>query len=182
MKVVAIIFAIGAAIYGLFYIGAMAAVTLDIWMDFPSRREKKKEKEESRRLNDARIAWAAACDYYNELTEESKNRAGTDSMNMINDTAIENARIAMLNAQTAYEDLMRTTQEGMNAMEEARLAATGIEFGGYNPDPNLNPGMSFAMQETYNDDPGWSNSFDSGMDSFSNDSFGGWDNSFNSFF
>ena len=33
------------------------------------------------------------------------------------------------------------------AVEQARLAATGIEFGGYNPDPNLNPGMSSSMQD-----------------------------------
>ena len=44
----------------------------------------------------------------------------------------------MLNQQQAMDTAMR-------AAEQARLQATGIEFGGYNPDPNLNPGMQSSM-------------------------------------
>ena len=215
MKAIVTIIMIGMAIYGLLHLVAWAVIVKDVCSDHKSRntRNKKKENEDNRKLNDAKIAYAAACDYYNELVEENKSRATTGmEMNQINEIAIENARIAMMNAQMAYEDMMRTMQIGINAAEEARLAATGIEFGGYNPDPNLNPGMSFAMEETrslcdstswadssfdsdpgwnnsFDSDPGWSNSFDSGWDSFSNDSFGGWDsgssgwdNSFNAFF
>ena len=45
------------------------------------------------------------------------------------------------------EESLRASEEAMRAAEEARLAATGIEFGGYNPDPNLNPGMQSAMHD-----------------------------------
>lgn len=36
-------------------------------------------------------------------------------------------------------------QQAQHADEMARMAATGIEFGGTNCDPNLNPGMSSMM-------------------------------------
>ena len=48
----------------------------------------------------------------------------------------ENMEQAMENARLAAEDAMR-------AAENARLDNTGIEFGGRNADPNLNPSMHF---------------------------------------
>ena len=53
----------------------------------------------------------------------------------------------MLNQQTIDMQNQLAIDNAMRAAEDARLAATGIEFGGYNPDPNLNPGMSSTMQD-----------------------------------
>jgi hypothetical protein len=39
-------------------------------------------------------------------------------------------------------------QQAQHADEMARMAATGIEFGGTNCDPNLNPGMSSMMDHS----------------------------------
>ena len=43
-------------------------------------------------------------------------------------------------------------QQTMRDMDNAMRMSTGIEFGGYNPDPNLNPGMDFAQSMAF--DPG----------------------------
>ena len=51
--------------------------------------------------------------------------------------------------QMADRQNQQAMDNAMRAAEEARLAATGIEFGGYNPDPNLNPGMQ-SMQNFSN--------------------------------
>lgn len=48
------------------------------------------------------------------------------------------------------ESSMRAMDDSMRATEEARLASTGIEFGGYNPDPNLNPSMHSMMDNFSN--------------------------------
>lgn len=45
----------------------------------------------------------------------------------------------MLN-QNIYDHQMQNQQ----MMDDSWRAATGIEFGGYNPDPNLNSGMNFC--------------------------------------
>ena len=43
------------------------------------------------------------------------------------------------------EESIRASEESIRAAEEAQRMATGIEFGGYNSDPNLNPGMQNMM-------------------------------------
>ena len=48
-----------------------------------------------------------------------------------------------------------------DAAEDARLSSTGIEFGGYNPDPNLNPSMHSQQDSMTN-----MNSFNNGSGMF----------------
>lgn len=45
------------------------------------------------------------------------------------------------------QHLMAMMDLNMSQLEEQRRAATGMEFGGYNSDPNLNPGMQMAQQQ-----------------------------------
>ena len=60
--------------------------------------------------------------------------------------------------KNAMEAAHYAADAAWRASEDARLAGTGIEFGGRNPDLNLNPGMASTMDS-------WSSSGYSGMNS-----------------
>lgn len=55
--------------------------------------------------------------------------------------------VDMQNQQMIDMQNQQAMEQAAQAAENARLAATGIEFGGYNPDPNLNPGMQSTLQD-----------------------------------
>ena len=54
--------------------------------------------------------------------------------------------------QMQLQELQNWQEQNMCDMDTAMRMSTGIEFGGYNPDPNLNPGMDFAQSMDF--DPG----------------------------
>lgn len=95
------------------------------------------------------------CSAISNATKKAVDRAAEDLYYGMQSpfTEIQN-RQAQADAEASMQQLTdRQNQQAMNdamhAAEEARLAATGIEFGGYNPDPNLNPGIQ-SMQN-FND-------------------------------
>ena len=63
----------------------------------------------------------------------------------------ERNQIRNINRMCEYiqqnQRLMEIMNLNMMQLEEQRRAATGMEFGGYNPDPYLNPGMQMAQQQ-----------------------------------
>ena len=54
----------------------------------------------------------------------------------------------------ANRQFMQQMQEDSDT---AMKMATGIEFGGYNCDPNLNPGMDYANDMSFSNDMGFGN-------------------------
>ena len=94
------------------------------------------------------------------------------------DLAQYNQMMAMNNMQQdmiIQQQIQQMDQEQQRLFyeqaEQAHLSATGIEFGGYNPDINLNPGMSFQEQSNYDYEPpmdigGGFNDFGGGFDDF----------------
>ena len=87
------------------------------------------------------------CSAISGATKKAANRAAEDHYYRMQSHFMEmQNRQAQMDAEEAVRQM--TDQQNRQAMddarraaEDARLAATGIEFGGYNPDPNLNPGM-----------------------------------------
>ena len=67
-------------------------------------------------------------------------------------------------AQQFMQQNQQAVDDAVRAGEEARLAGTGVEFGGYNTDPNMNPGMSFFQDNQFFQD----NSFFSNNNGFNN--------------
>ena len=70
-------------------------------------------------------------------------------------------RILEITQDMQDEAARQAADDAMRAAETARLQNTGIEFGGYNPDPNLNPGMHFQQDSMMN-----MNSFNNGSGMF----------------
>ena len=80
----------------------------------------------------------AARELYNQMVHsQTEERVGlTDVQHSETWQTAENARLA--------------AEDAMRAAENARLDNTGIEFGGRNTDPNLNPSMHFEQDSMMN--------------------------------
>ena len=82
---------------------------------------------------------------------------------------LDQQRVAAENTQRCSEQAINMAQQTVRDLEEARVAATGFEFGGYNPDPNLNPMLQQIIAEANNgdffDNTPFSNN-DPGLDDF----------------
>ena len=63
--------------------------------------------------------------------------------------------------KTLQDDMRQQLEEGQRlaveqsrlSMEDARLASTGVEFGGYNSAPELNPMMELMIEQTIPEPP-----------------------------
>ncbi len=74
---------------------------------------------------------------YETVHSQTEERVGlTDVQHLETWQTAENARLA--------------AEDAMRAAENARLDNTGIEFGGRNTDPNLNPSMHFEQDSMMN--------------------------------
>ncbi len=99
----------------------------------------------------AKLAWVladkkakAAQDNYEAKCAEYR-RARLDK---VPDLQLSKLQNELEMSQRFMEQQMRETQITMDMQREAVKAATGIEFGGYNPDLNLNPGMHQLVDTT----------------------------------
>ena len=106
----------------------------------------------------------------NNLTKHSVHEAARDLYNDLCRTSDEervrerqeNIRRSMEIGQEMHAQAARQADEAARqTAEDARLSSTGIEFGGYNPDPNLNPSMHSQQDSMTN-----MNSFNNGSGMF----------------
>ena len=73
--------------------------------------------------------------------------------NLYRQGKISRQQLARLQAMTDFEQsrqLQQFMEQMQQDMQTAMNMATGIEFGGANPDPNLNPGMQHMMDQMNN--------------------------------
>ena len=73
----------------------------------------------------------------------------------------ENSQWQHENMEQAMENTRLAAEDAMRAADNARLDNTGIEFGGRNVDPNLNPSMNYQNDSMTN-----MNSFNNGIGMF----------------
>lgn len=61
------------------------------------------------------------------------------------------------------QNLNQQQLQNLQAMETFQNMSTGFEFGGWNPDPNLNPGMQHDMDQMNHFNDFNNNNFNNGM-------------------
>lgn len=91
------------------------------------------------------------CTLIHNATKKAVNHYANDDYRKMRADYLEYRNRQELSQMQQMDQINLQNQQAQDAAaraaEDARLAATGIEFGGYNPDPNLNPGMQNQMQD-----------------------------------
>lgn len=115
------------------------------------------------------IVVTITCSMVHELTKNAPKEASEKMYYEMRDTYAavrnqqerENSQWQHENMEQAMENTRLAAEDAMRAADNARLDNTGIEFGGRNVDPNLNPSMNYQNDSMTN-----MNSFNNGIGMF----------------
>lgn len=175
MRIILTLILIGYGIYALLYLYAVFFIITGMFRKSQSIHITQK----SHNLIEAEANYQRAKENYEsicQLAEPCEIQSGQAASGNEISTMLHNAQLEIDEAQRALKDAEHCAQQGIHDADEARLAATGVEYGGYNPDLNLNPTMHHMVDEMNDNSMAWNNSF---QDVSFDDPFPdyGWDNS-----